>query len=112
MTISVSDYNNHSPEFEQTDYVYEVASPLMPKVDFTIYGISLKVTDLDFSNQDITFSINSDDFSVSTAVDSTNNKSYIAVFSTKSVLFLAETQEYVITARVSNINGICSLSHL
>ncbi|XP_023310797.1 uncharacterized protein LOC108911331 [Anoplophora glabripennis] len=95
--FQVRDTNNHEPEFSKSSYELKVPSPIMPMTDITVYGDSIVATDIDFSNQDVTFTIEPDDFSITTQSTSTS-KNYTAVFSTRNVIQLTDTQEYTITA--------------
>ncbi|KAJ8977428.1 hypothetical protein NQ317_009681 [Molorchus minor] len=102
--VLVTDINSHAPEFDQDDYVYSVASPMMPLTDFSIYGDkSLTAKDIDFSNQDITFTVTPDDFSIST-ISTSDSKSYTASFAARNVIQLTGNRTYTITATDSGTN--------
>ncbi|KAG5893677.1 hypothetical protein JTB14_021973, partial [Gonioctena quinquepunctata] len=77
--FAVNDTNNHEPEFLQEKYNYSVAAPIMPSVDFTVYGSAITVKDLDFSNQN----------------------EYTAEFRANRVIQVTETVTYTIIAKDS-----------
>ncbi|XP_057671685.1 uncharacterized protein LOC130903546 isoform X3 [Diorhabda carinulata] len=96
--IDIYDKNNHEPEFEEENYNYKVASPIMPVTDFTLYGDSIKAEDLDFSNTEMTFTIEPNDFDITTTVDYNNTKKYIANIRANKALTISSSRIYTLTA--------------
>ncbi|XP_076269883.1 uncharacterized protein LOC143202315 [Rhynchophorus ferrugineus] len=96
LILTVENTNQNPPTFSSNSYSYNLPFPLMPKIDVTIYGGDIIVTDIDFDNTDIIFEIDSDDFEVTTL--SMDDKKYKAVVKTAKVLSYTESKTYTLSA--------------
>ncbi|VEN36737.1 unnamed protein product [Callosobruchus maculatus] len=103
IVFQVSDTNGHDPTFINGPYSFVVPSPLMQKTDFTIYGQSVIVEDLDFTNQDVKFTITPEDFEI-TAKKIESTKKYTAVFAAKKSIQLNGPKTYALTATDTGSN--------
>nr|CAI5863044.1 unnamed protein product [Callosobruchus analis] len=101
IAFQVTDTNGHDPTFLNGPYSFNVPSPIMQKTDFTIYGQSVVVEDLDFTNQDVKFTIAPADFEITTLKSETAKK-YTAQFAAKKSIQLNEPKTYTLIATVSN----------
>ncbi|XP_060518303.1 uncharacterized protein LOC132697061 isoform X1 [Cylas formicarius] len=95
--VTVLDTNNHPPEFSANIFEFNVPMPIMPKMDFSLYGSTVvEATDIDFSNTLISFMVEPDDFEVGGF--QTGNKSFTATFSARSLMWLSQPKTYTIVA--------------
>ncbi|XP_060518509.1 uncharacterized protein LOC132697214 isoform X3 [Cylas formicarius] len=102
MVVSIGDTNNHDPSFLNDRYEFNVAVPVMPKTDFSVYGEPIEAEDIDFSNEMVSFSVEPNDFTVDSI--QTGNKTFKAVFSSKRLIQFTDDVVYTITATDSGVN--------
>ncbi|XP_030754865.1 uncharacterized protein LOC115881502 isoform X1 [Sitophilus oryzae] len=96
LQISIENTHQNSPVFSEENYTFKVPMPLMPKSDITVYGDSVTVTHLDFTNTNIVFSIDPADFDITTS--NHGNKTYTPSFSANKIISLSGTTIYQLTA--------------
>lgn len=101
--FNFANVNSHDPEFEQTEYTFDVPLPLFSGFLLEHVGVVISARDIDIHNTQVTFSsTDSVYFDVGTSVvTSDEGKRFYATLTTKSqILQIAGSNQFTITATV------------